>query len=105
MTDYYYPGLQVFEFSELQEHAPEKNAGFTKGRLSLSANYIVNQAGGAGSKGGDMYFQAGLAFTTSIFLLEPETDGILGRRICTVQCRIRDFKNYKAYRDILLNTG
>ena len=31
--------------------------------LTLSANYIVNEAGGAGSTGGDMYFQAGLAFT------------------------------------------
>jgi hypothetical protein len=30
--------------------------------MSLSANYIVNEAGGIASAGGDMYFQAGYAF-------------------------------------------
>jgi hypothetical protein len=64
LTDYYYPGLPVFETSDTSgSHALEINAGFAKGGLSLSANYIVNQAGGAGSAGGDMYFQAGYAFT------------------------------------------
>jgi hypothetical protein len=65
LTDYYYPGLKVFEVSDTAgSHALEINAGFTKGVLSLGANYIVNEAGGAGSKGGDMYFQAGLAFSS-----------------------------------------
>jgi len=64
LTDYYYPGLKVFEFSDTAgSNALEINAGFAKGGLSLSANYILNEAGGAGSAGGDMYFQAGYAFT------------------------------------------
>jgi hypothetical protein len=64
LSDYYYPGLSVFETSDTAgSHAFEINAGFTGGGFSLNANYILNQAGGAGSKGGDMYFQAGYAFT------------------------------------------
>jgi uncharacterized protein (TIGR02001 family) len=64
LTDYYYPGLKVFDVSDTAgSHAFEVNAGFTKGGLSLSANYILNEAGGAASAGGDMYFQAGYAFT------------------------------------------
>jgi hypothetical protein len=63
VTDYYYPGLPLFDVSDTSgSHALEINAGFTKGGLSLSANYIVNEAGGAASAGGDMYFQAGYAF-------------------------------------------
>lgn len=63
VTDYYYPGLPVFETSDTAgSHALELNANFTKGGLSLSANYIVNEAGGAASAGGDKYFQAGYAF-------------------------------------------
>jgi hypothetical protein len=63
LTDYYYPGQQLFETSDTAgSHALEINAGYTTGGLSLSANYIVNQAGGAGSAGGDKYFQAGYAF-------------------------------------------
>jgi hypothetical protein len=64
LSDYYYPGLSVFETSDTAgSHAFEINTGFTGGGFSLNANYIVNKAGGAGSKGGDMYFQAGYAFT------------------------------------------
>lgn len=63
LTDYYSPGLEVFETSDTAgSHALEINAGFAKGGLSLSANYIVNEAGGIASVGGDMYFQAGYAF-------------------------------------------
>ncbi len=63
MTDYYYPGLQFFETSNISgSHAFEVNTGFTKGGVSLSANYILNEAGGAGSQGGDKYFQAGYSF-------------------------------------------
>jgi len=32
------------------------------GGFELGANYILNEAGGAGSEGGDMYFQIGYAF-------------------------------------------
>ena len=63
LTDYYYPGLKVFEVSDTAgSHALEVNAGFAKWGLSLSANYILNEAGGAASAGGDMYFQAGYTF-------------------------------------------
>jgi hypothetical protein len=64
LTDYYYPGLQFFDVSKTSgSQAFEINTGFTKGGLSLSANYIINEAGGAASAGGDTYFQAGYAFT------------------------------------------
>jgi hypothetical protein len=63
MTDYYYPGLKFFETSDTSgSQAFEINVGYTIKGLSLSANYIINEAGGAGSVGGDKYFQAGYAF-------------------------------------------
>jgi len=63
LTDYYYPGLSVVETSkEDGSHALEINAGFATGGLSLSANYILNKAGGAASAGEDKYFQAGYSF-------------------------------------------
>lgn len=63
MTDYYYPGLKYFEYSDTAgSHAFEINAGFSKGGVSLSANYILNEAGGAGSKGGEKYFEAKYTF-------------------------------------------
>jgi hypothetical protein len=63
ITDYYYPGLEYFDYSDSTgSHAFEINAGYIFGGLSLSANYIVNEAGGAASKGNDLYFQAGYQF-------------------------------------------
>ena len=63
LADYYYPGLEVFDLSKATgSHALEINTGFEKGGFSLSANYIINEAGGAASAGGDMYFQAGYSF-------------------------------------------
>lgn len=70
LTDYYYPGLPVFEFASSDttgSNVLELNAGYTKGALSLSGNYIFNQAGRAGSAGGDVYFQA--TYTSSNFSL------------------------------------
>ena len=65
LTDYYYPGLKYFDYSDTSgSHAFEVNMGFTKGNFSLSANYILNKAGGAASLGGDKYFQAGYSFRT-----------------------------------------
>lgn len=65
LTDYYYPRLSLYEISDTSgSHALELNGGFTKGGLSLAANYIMNQAGGAGSAGGEMYFQAGYTFAS-----------------------------------------
>jgi hypothetical protein len=60
MSDYYYPGLKYFSYSDTTgSHVYEINLGFTKGNFTFSANYILNKAGGAGSIGGDKYFQAG----------------------------------------------
>lgn len=65
MTDYYYPGLSFFETSKVYgSHAFELNAGYTVKGLSLNANYILNEAGGAGSTGGDVYFQVGYSFSS-----------------------------------------
>lgn len=63
MTDYYYPDLDYFDFSTGSgSHSWEVNGEFTTGGLVLSANYILNEAGGAGSAGGDIYLQAGYSF-------------------------------------------
>lgn len=65
LTDYYYPGLEYFDYSDTSgSHAFEINAGFSVKGLSLSANYILNEAGGAASAGGDKYFEAGYDFGT-----------------------------------------
>jgi hypothetical protein len=63
VTDYYQPSLKLFDFSDSTgSHALEINTGFTIKGLSLSANYIINKAGGIASKGNDLYFQAGYKF-------------------------------------------
>lgn len=68
ITDYYYPGTPYFfyksdpENGDFSSHAIEFNGSYTIENLSLSANYIVNESpGGAGSAGGDMYYQLGYA--------------------------------------------
>ncbi len=70
VTDYYFCDQKLFETSDsIGSHALDLNLGFETGGLSLSANYIVNEAGGAGSVGGDMYFEAGYDFGNfNIFL-------------------------------------
>jgi len=70
LTDYYYPGLEYNDYTEASgSHAFELNAGFTAGNFNLAANYVLNRAGGAGSLGGDKYFQAGFTFKSfNIFL-------------------------------------
>jgi len=65
LTDYYYQGSRAFDFADTTgSHALEANLNYTIGGLSASANYVINDthAGGPGSKGGDMYFQAGYGF-------------------------------------------
>jgi hypothetical protein len=63
LTDYYYPGLDLFDVTtETGSQALELNAGFNKAGLGLSFNYILNEAGSAGSQGGDLYVQAGYDF-------------------------------------------
>jgi hypothetical protein len=62
LTDYYYPGTEYFDYSsESGAHAFEINLGYEVGSFSLAANYVLNEAGGAASAGGDMYYEAGLA--------------------------------------------
>ncbi len=66
LTDYYYPGT---DFMDGDSHAIELNAGLDLSNVSLSGNYIFNEAPGAGSAGGDLYFEAGLNFgNTDVFL-------------------------------------
>lgn len=69
LTDYYYPGSDVFDHStETGSHGYEINLGYGIKGLSLSANYILNEAGAAGTVGGDKYFEIGYAFNKfSIF--------------------------------------
>jgi hypothetical protein len=75
MTDYYYPGLDYFDYSvETGSHAFEINGGFSKGGLALAANYIINAAGSAGSDGNDIYLEAKYSFR-SFFILAGAGDG------------------------------
>jgi hypothetical protein len=61
LTDYYYPRAGG-AFTADSTNAVEINAGYAIGSLSLSANYILNEASVAASAGGDKYFQASYAF-------------------------------------------
>lgn len=69
ITDYYLPGLRYFDYTKASgSHAFELNIGFSADKLKISANYILNEAGGVGSSGNDLYFEAGYAFESfSIF--------------------------------------
>lgn len=62
LTDYFLPGLTDSKFFDDNSNAYEINAGYTTGGLSLSANYIINEAEIPASAGNDTYFQAGYAF-------------------------------------------
>jgi hypothetical protein len=56
LSGYYFPGSDFFK---TENHAFEINGALKQGILSLSANWILNE--GAGSKGNDLYFEAGIA--------------------------------------------
>ena len=65
LTDYYYQGSHAFDFADTTgSHALEANLNYTIKSISLSANYVINDthAGGPGSTGGDIYFEAGYGF-------------------------------------------
>ena len=63
LTDYYYPGTDYFDISSTSgAHGLEVNLGYEVAGISLGANYMINEAGGAGTAGGDMYFELGYAF-------------------------------------------
>jgi hypothetical protein len=69
VTDYYFPGTDYFDLSKATgAHGFELNLGYGIKDFSLSANYMLNEAGGAATAGGDMYFELGYAFKSfSIF--------------------------------------
>ncbi|MDD3195648.1 MAG: hypothetical protein PHU68_07585 [Paludibacter sp.] len=69
ITDYYFPGTNYFDFSTATgAHGFELNLGYALKDFSLSANYMLNEAGVALTSGGDLYFEAGYAFKSfSIF--------------------------------------
>lgn len=63
LTDYYYPGSDYFDLSDsIGSHGFEVNLGYEIGGLSIGANYMINEAGSAGTAGGDMYFELGYSF-------------------------------------------
>jgi len=60
VTDYYYPGTEYFDYSTATgAHGLEVNLGYEIAGISIGANYMINEAGGAGTAGGDMYFELG----------------------------------------------
>ncbi len=62
MTDYFLPNSEGSKLFDENSNAYEVNAGYATGGLSLSANYILNEATVPASAGDDLYFQAGYAF-------------------------------------------
>lgn len=62
MQDYYFPELPYFDYSAADgAHAFEVNLDWESENVWLSANYIINEAGGAGSYGNDLYFEVGFS--------------------------------------------
>jgi hypothetical protein len=63
VTDYYFPGTGYFDYSDSTgAHAFEIRLGYAYEGFSVSANYLMNQAGAAGNDGGDLYFELGYSF-------------------------------------------
>jgi hypothetical protein len=62
MQDYYLPELPYFDFSDYGgSHAFELNLDWDSDNVWLSANCILNEAGGIGSYGQDLYFEVGFS--------------------------------------------
>ena len=75
VTDYYFPGTEYFDYSTATgSHGLEVNLGYELGEFSLGANYMINEAGGAGTVGGDMYFELAYSFE-SVGLFVGAGDG------------------------------
>lgn len=80
VTDYYFPSIEggndYFDVSkETGSHIFELNGGYEISGLSLAANYVLNGTGGAGSAGGDTYFEVGYAYK-NISLFVGGGDGL-----------------------------
>lgn len=75
VTDYYFPGTEYFDYSTATgAHGLEVNLAYELAGFSLGANYMINEAGGAGTAGGDMYFELGYSFE-SVGLFVGAGDG------------------------------
>lgn len=75
LTDYYYPGTPYFDYSSASgSHGFEVNLGYEIEGFSIGANYMLNEAPGAGTAGGDMYFELGYSFE-SVSLFAGGGDG------------------------------
>ncbi len=62
VQDYYLPELPYFDLSVADgSHAFELNLDWESENVWLSANCILNEAGGTGSYGRDLYFEAGFS--------------------------------------------
>jgi uncharacterized protein (TIGR02001 family) len=71
LSDYYYQGSDYADYEgDDASHGFEINAGFETGDFSIGANYILNDTkNGAGTQGGDMYFELGYGFKSfSVFV-------------------------------------
>ncbi|MEX2369504.1 MAG: TorF family putative porin [Bacteroidales bacterium] len=70
LTDYYYPGTEYFDYSSASgSHGFEINLGYELEGISVGANYMLNEAPGAGTAGGDMYFELGYSLNAvSLFV-------------------------------------
>ncbi len=70
ITDYYFPGSDYFDYSTASgSHGFEVNLGYEVGGFSLGGNYMLNEAPGAGTVGGDMYFELGYSLeSVSLFV-------------------------------------
>ena len=63
LTDYYFPGTSYFDYSKNDgSHGYEINLGYAIHGFSVGVNYILNEAGGAKTAGGDKYFELGYAW-------------------------------------------
>jgi hypothetical protein len=63
MQDYYLPELPYFDYTATDgAHAFEVNLDWESDNVWLSANCVINEAGGVGSYGSDLYFEAGFSF-------------------------------------------
>jgi hypothetical protein len=64
LTDYYFPGTEYFDYTTATgSHAFEVNLGYEIGGLAIGANMFLNEAGGAGTAGQDLYFELAYSFT------------------------------------------
>jgi len=69
ITDYYFPGTPYFDYSSASgSHGFELNLAYELAGLSIAANYMLNEAGNAGTAGGDIYVELGYSISNfSVF--------------------------------------